>query len=225
MGFSKKLKYFLVHNLGFTNAAANQALIQKEIQINGKLVQGNVQIEPEDEIWWKGECIKKAQDFKYFNFYKPRGVESTLNPSVPDNLLRFLPDTDYFPIGRLDKESEGLMIFTNNGSLYDRILRHEHQIQKEYEVEVNKEIDKVFLDQMECGVQIMGRLTLPCKTVSLSMYSFKIVLVQGLNRQIRRMCYKLGYEVHTLKRIRIANVDVDNLQPGESIEIEKPVLD
>ncbi len=122
---------------------------------------------------------------------------------------------ELFPVGRLDKESEGLLILTNDGRTFDKTLRSEHQIEKEYLVTVDKEITEHFIVKMSSGINILGKMTLPCKVEQFDDFTFKIILIQGMNRQIRRMCYKLGYEVLQLIRIRIGEVSLGNLQPNE----------
>ena len=133
-----------------------------------------------------------------------------------DNLKAILPfEADIFPVGRLDKESEGLLLLTNDGTVYDKILRNENKTEKDYIVQVDKPITSEFLETMSDGIVIMGKKTLPCQLIQIDDFAFKITLIQGLNRQIRRMCYKLDYEVLSLKRVRIGDVNLENLKAGE----------
>lgn len=224
MGFSTKLQYFLVRQLGISNREVRQLLMEKKVKINGNVVSSNPEVEPEDEIKVDGKIVQAAKTFKYLAYYKPRGVEATLNPEIPDNLIKILPFSDVFPVGRLDKASEGLLILTDDGRYYDKILRKENKTEKEYLVRVDKPITEEFIENMASGIKIMGKMTLPCEVMRVSDMEFRIVLVQGLNRQIRRMCYKLGYEVLFLQRIRIGNVFLDKLEPGMWRETSKTDL-
>lgn len=199
-------------------------LMEKKVKINGNVVSSNPEVEPEDEIKVDGKIVQAAKTFKYLAYYKPRGVEATLNPEIPDNLIKILPFSDVFPVGRLDKASEGLLILTDDGRYYDKILRKENKTEKEYLVRVDKPITEEFIENMASGIKIMGKMTLPCEVMRVSDMEFRIVLVQGLNRQIRRMCYKLGYEVLFLQRIRIGNVFLDKLEPGMWRETSKTDL-
>jgi 23S rRNA pseudouridine2604 synthase len=210
--------------LGISNREVRQLLMEKKVKINGNVISSNPEVEPEDEIKVDGKIVQAAKTFKYLAYYKPRGVETTLNPEVPDNLIKILPFSDVFPVGRLDKASEGLLILTDDGRYYDKILRKENKTEKEYLVRVDKPITEEFIENMASGIKIMGKMTLPCEVIKVSDSEFRIVLVQGLNRQIRRMCYKLGYEVLFLQRIRIGNVFLDKLEPGKWREISKTDL-
>lgn len=215
MSFRNKLQYFLVKKLQISNSEAQKMLFNKKIFINGVATSTNVLIEPELEIRYENEILQSSKNFKYLAFYKPSRIETTLNSKIPDNLLSILPFEGVFPVGRLDKASEGLLILTDDGRIYDKILRNEHKIEKEYIVVVDKPIDNAFFTSMANGVKIMGKTTLPCQLEILADNSFKIILTQGLNRQIRRMCFKLGYEVTDLKRTRIGTLKLENLGVGQ----------
>ncbi len=216
MTFRNRLQYLLVKKLQIANKEAIRLILSGQILVNGIVVDENVVVSITDEVVYQNQIIKAGKKLLYIAFYKPRGIETTLNTSIPDNLKSILPfEEKLFPVGRLDKESEGLLLLTNDGTLFDKTLRKEYQTEKEYIVEVNKPLTETFLATMSSGVFIMGQTTLPCKITPLDAYTFQIVLVQGLNRQIRRMCYKLGYEVVLLKRTRINTVLLGNLQPNE----------
>ncbi|MBC7388991.1 MAG: pseudouridine synthase [Opitutaceae bacterium] len=151
----------------------------------------------------------------YVAYYKPVGVESTLNKNIANNLADAIPIPErLFPLGRLDKASEGLMILTNDGKIYNGVTNSKNQKEKEYEVKVDQLITEDFLQKMSSGIEIMGQVTKPCEIRKVDEFTFNIILTQGLNRQIRRMCYKLSYEVTNLKRIRIMNVLLGNLKIG-----------
>ena len=148
-------------------------------------------------------------------------MESTLNLAISNNLVEATGIKEYFfPIGRLDKASEGLMILTNDGQLYKQIIATNSTIKKIYEVEVDQEISDDFLKKMSSGIMIMGSYTKPCEVIKINTNKFKITLIEGRNRQIRRMCYKLGVEVLVLKRISIGNLKLDELY-GESLKVLK----
>lgn len=154
---------------------------------------------------------------------KPRGIVcTTSDKDRAENIVDFLKyPIRIYPIGRLDKESEGLLLMTNQGELVNRILRSRYGHEKEYLVTVDKPVTKEFIDKMSRGVEILDTCTKPCQVVKTGEHSFKIVLTQGLNRQIRRMCEALGWKVKTLKRIRIMNIKLGNLQTGEYREVTK----
>jgi 23S rRNA pseudouridine2604 synthase len=222
MSFRNRLQYLLVQSLKISNKAALELIIHKKIKINGEFVASNPTIEPEDEVIFEDIILQNGKAFSYIAYYKSRGIETTFNLEIEDNLKEILPfGDDIFPIGRLDKASEGLLILTNDGRIYDKMLRHENKIEKEYLVKVDKPIDDNFINQMSSGIKIMGRMTLPCSVIKIDDYSFKITLIQGLNRQIRRMCYKLQYEVLSLKRIRIGQIELGDLKESEWRIIEK----
>lgn len=215
MSFRNKLQYFLVKRLQISNNEAQKLLYERKIFINGVAISANILIEPEFEIRLENDILQSSKNFKYLAFHKPSGIETTLNSEIVDNLLSILPFEGIFPVGRLDKASEGLLILTDDGRIYDKILRNEHKIEKEYIVVVDKPIDNAFLSSMANGINIMGKTTLPCQLHYLDENCFKITMIQGLNRQIRRMCYKLGYEVTNLKRIRIGNLKLEKLDVGQ----------
>jgi 23S rRNA pseudouridine2604 synthase len=216
MTFRKRLQYFLVKRLNISNKSALTYIIEGKTKINNRIVFENVVINPEDRIVFQEQTLQEGKHFIYVAFYKPRGIETTLNRDIQDNLKDILPFEEVlFPIGRLDKESQGLLILTNDGRLFDKTLRSEHQTEKEYLVTVDREITENFILIMSGGINILGKTTLPCKVEKIDTYTFKIILIQGINRQIRRMCYKLDYEVLQLIRVRIGEVELENLQPNE----------
>ena len=147
---------------------------------------------------------------------KPRGIVCTEERRERDSIVRFLN----YPVrityvGRLDKDSEGLLLMTNNGDIINRMMRAANKHEKEYKVTVDKPVTDEFLKEMAGGVPILDTVTRPCQVEKLGKYKFKIILTQGLNRQIRRMCEVLGYEVKELRRVRIMNIELGNLKPGE----------
>jgi 23S rRNA pseudouridine2604 synthase len=219
-------KFFLVQSLGISNKEAVALILEKKMFVNGQTATLHQEIFADDEVIIKETVLQLPQTFHYYAYYKPRGVECTLNTDIPQNLVDTLKiDTKVFPVGRLDKESEGLLILTNDGRIYNKIINSASLQEKEYIVEVDQAITPEFITQMSEGIVIMGQKTRPAKAWMISEHSFGIILTQGLNRQIRRMCYKLGYEVIKLKRVRIINLDLGNLQPGTLRVISKNDID
>ena len=216
MTFRNRLQYLLVQTLRISNKKALELILSGEILLNGLAINTNCELTQTDEVSYNNTILKEGKKLIYLAYYKPRGIETTLNTEIPDNLKNILPFTEQvFPVGRLDKASEGLLFMTNNGTLYDKMLRNENKIEKEYIVMVDKEIDNNFLQTMATGIKIMGKMTLPSQITQIDNFTFRIILIQGLNRQIRRMCYKLNYEVLQLIRIRIDTIHLGSLQPGE----------
>ena len=216
MTFRKRLQYFLVKRLNISNKSALECISEGKTKINSKVVFDNIIVNPEDTVVFEGTVLQEGKQFFYIAFYKPRGIETTLNQEIQNNLKDILPfKEELFPLGRLDKESEGLLILTNDGRTFDKTLRSEYQIEKEYLVTVDKEITQNFIREMSEGIKILGKMTLPCRVVKIDDFTFKIILIQGINRQIRRMCYKLDYEVLRLIRVRIGEVRLENLRVNE----------
>ena len=217
-----KLHYLLVKNLGISKRDA-QLLIQDScVKINNIPTNKNIHITDFDEIQVNDKIIQVAQKPIYIAYYKPRGIECTLNESIEHNLKHAIGiEETIFPLGRLDKESEGLLLLTNDGSICKKLLYEKYHVEKKYYVTVNKKITTEFINALQTGVIIMGKQTLPCKVHVINDTCFEIILIQGLNRQIRRMCYKHNYEVVNLKRIQFANYKLSTLQPGEWKSIQK----
>jgi 23S rRNA pseudouridine2604 synthase len=216
MTFRSRLQYLLVVRLQISNKEALNLIFSGKVLVNGITVKSNCELTQNDEIIFEGKVLQEAKKLIYIAFYKPRGIETTLNVAIKDNLKAILPfEVEVFPVGRLDKDSEGLLLLTNDGTVYDKILRNENKTEKDYVVQVDKPITFEFLETMSEGIVIMGNKTLPCKLIQIDDFTFKITLIQGLNRQIRRMCYKLDYEVLGLKRVRIGDVNLENLNAGE----------
>ena len=214
MTFRRRLQYFLVKRLNISNKNALTLILEGKVLINDIPISENIEINIQDKIVFEGHILQEGKQLIYIAFYKPRGIETTLNTEIPDNLKDILPfEESLFPVGRLDKESEGLLLLTNDGTLFDKTLRNEHQTEKEYLVKVDKVIDDNFILKMSSGINILGKITLPCKIEKVDNFTFSIILIQGINRQIRRMCYKLGYEVLELKRIRIGDILMGDLKP------------
>jgi 23S rRNA pseudouridine2604 synthase len=215
-------KFYLVQKLGISNKEAIKIIIEKRMLVNGVPALLDQEIELTDILIVDGEEIKKREKLVYLAYHKPRGVECTMNTQISNNLKSALNlDFEVFPVGRLDKDSEGLLLLTNDGKIYNKIINSSSHEEKEYHVTVDKPITDEFLQQMADGVVIMGELTRKCTVYKINEHSFGIILTQGLNRQKRRMCYKLDYKVLTLKRIRVIKVQLNSILPGEWIEITK----
>lgn len=210
----------LSHQQIKSDIALGYVLIDNEIAVQKQVISTN------HTIKYKEEVIQIGKPFFYYAYNKPVGVESTLNLDISNNLVAATGIKEYFfPIGRLDKASEGLMILTNDGQLYKQIIDVKSAIKKNYEVEVDKEINDDFIEKMSTGVMIMGSYTKPCEVVKIGSCKFSITLIEGRNRQIRRMCYKLGYEVLTLKRIAIGKLSLNGIRTNELLPvIEQSIL-
>lgn len=215
MTFRNRLQYLLVVRLQISNKAALALILSGKILVNGISVKSNIEFTQVDEVIYEDKVLQEGKKLIYIAYYKPRGIETTLNTAIPDNLKNILPfDDELFPVGRLDKASEGILLLTNDGTFYDKMLRSEHKKEKEYTVKVDRKIDEDFIKTMSNGITIMGKTTLPCDVRQIDDFTFNIILVQGLNRQIRRMCYKLNYEVLSLIRVRIDQIRLENLTAG-----------
>lgn len=192
--------------------AADKLILQKRITVNGQLPEMGTKVSSQDEIRVDDKLIgQPSEDFVYLAFNKPVGIVCTTDTRVEkDNIIDYINyPKRIFPIGRLDKPSEGLIFLTNDGDIVNKILRAKNGHEKEYIVGVNKLITDDFLNRMRNGIPILNTLTKKCKAEKIDSHTFKIILTQGLNRQIRRMCEYLDYQVTSLKRIRIMNVSLD----------------
>ncbi|MBZ5750113.1 MULTISPECIES: 23S rRNA pseudouridine(2604) synthase RluF [Metabacillus] len=201
---------------------ADKLITDGRVTINGKRATIGSQVEPGDEVRVDGNPIQVARNNVYIALNKPVGITSTTEKGVKGNIVDLVNHPlRIFNIGRLDKDSEGLILLTNDGDIVNEILRSENKHEKEYIVSVDKPITPEFLKKMSEGVKILGTKTLPCEVVQLSKFDFQIILTQGLNRQIRRMCAELGYDVYRLQRTRIMNIHLGNLPPGQWKDLSK----
>ena len=203
--------------------AADKLIDAGRVTINGKVPEMGTKVSPEDVVEVDGELIlKRKQDHVYLAFNKPLGIVCTTDTRVEkDNIIDYINyPKRIFPIGRLDKPSEGLILLTDDGDIVNKILRASNNHEKEYIVTVDKLISQTFVERMANGIPILDTVTKKCKVEKLSKNQFKIILTQGLNRQIRRMCEYLNYEVTDLKRTRIMNIKLD-VPVGEYRELTK----
>ena len=212
--------------------AADRLIEEGKVTINGEIPELGTKVNEDDQVKVEGQIIEKSTKQKkiYLAFNKPVGIVCTTDRRVePDNIIDFIKyPKRIFPIGRLDKSSEGLIFLTNDGDIVNKILRARNNHEKEYIVIVNRQINKDFIQRMSNGVEILETITKNCFVKQLGAKKFKIILTQGLNRQIRRMCEALGYRVQSLKRVRIMNIKLDipkgkyrEFTKGELIELNR----
>jgi len=215
--------------------AADKLIDQGRIQVNGKAVVMGQKVSPQDRIEVDGILVENHQEESvYIAFNKPKGIVCTTDTRVEkDNIIDYINyPSRIFPIGRLDKMSEGLILLTNDGDIVNKILRARNNHEKEYIVTVNKPITEEFVEKMGSGVPILDTITKPCFVEQIHKKQFRIILTQGLNRQIRRMCEFLEYRVVELKRVRIMNLKLDtkvgryrDLTKKEMMELRKLLAD
>lgn len=197
-------------------------MLNNEIAVTGN------RYEPGDEVVVDGSILKPIPKEKkvILAFNKPTGITTTTDTNIPANIISYLNyPKRIFPIGRLDKDSQGLIFLTNDGDLVNKILRAGNKHEKEYAVRVHRPIDGLFLKNMSEGVRIDGKKTLPCKIRQTGKQSFNIVLVQGLNRQIRKMCEALGYTVNYLQRVRIMHISLGTIAVGKWRHLSEPEME
>lgn len=195
---------------------ADELIAAGKVTVDGQIAVTGMKVTRESRIVVEGKEAKQDRSLVLIALNKPRGVVCTTDRREPDNIIDFLRyPKRVFPIGRLDKDSEGLLLLTNDGDIVNKILRAGNHHEKEYIVTVNQPLTPAFLKGMAAGVPILDTVTAPCKITATGKCEFRIVLTQGLNRQIRRMCEYFGYKVLTLKRVRIMNVLLGHLKTGD----------
>ena len=186
------------------------------VTLNGQAATLGTQVAAGDEVRVDGDAIGVKKKQVYIALNKPVGIICTTEAHIEDNIIDLVGFPErIFPVGRLDRDSEGLILLTNNGDIVNEILRSENNHEKEYLVTVDRPITDLSLRMLAGGVKIMGELTKPSKVARVNAQSFRIILTQGLNRQIRRMCSALGYKAQRLQRVRIMNIHLGNLRPGQ----------
>jgi 23S rRNA pseudouridine2604 synthase len=216
-----------ISETGFCSRRGVDKLVEAQrVTINGKLAELGSQVEEGDEVCVDGLPVLAKKPLVYIALNKPVGITSTTELHIKGNIVDFVGHPErIFPIGRLDKDSEGLILLTNDGDIVNKILRAENDHEKEYLVTVDKSITPMFLQGMASGVRILGTITNPCSIFREEERGFRIILKQGLNRQIRRMCAALGYEVRSLKRVRIMNIRIEGLEAGQWRDLTKQEMD
>ncbi len=195
---------------------ADKLIEAGRVKINKTVAKKGNRVLPKDKVFIDNKLIKKKPRAVYIAFNKPPGITCTTDLRERDNIISYINHPlRIFPIGRLDKASSGLILLTNDGDIVNTVLREENNHEKEYVVTVNKPITKAFLARMSKGLPILGTKTKPCKVKQTGQKSFSIILTQGLNRQIRRMCEFLDYKVVTLKRVRFMHLTLDSIKMGD----------
>ncbi|QNK58232.1 23S rRNA pseudouridine(2604) synthase RluF [Paenibacillus sp. PAMC21692] len=206
-----------ISETGFCSRREADKLVESgKVTINGVTAVLGSQAEQGDDVRVNGRQIGEQRRHVYIALNKPVGITSTSESHIKGNIVDFVGHSErIFPIGRLDKDSEGLILLTNDGDVVNPILRSEGKHEKEYIVTVDRPITEAFVKGMSTGVKVLGSLTLPCKVTRVAERTFRIVLTEGRNRQIRRMCEALGFHVRRLKRVRIMNIHLGELAVGK----------
>lgn len=211
----KRINKYL-SEIGYCSRREADRLIEaNRVTINDQLVEKGQKLKPTDLLKVDGKEMKQKNDFVYLVVNKPVGITSTTDQSDSTNIVDFINyPIRIFHIGRLDKDSDGLLLMTNDGDIVNKILRSGNNHEKEYVVTVDKPINKQFIQKMASGIEILNTTTKPCVVTKIDTYRFNIILVEGMNRQIRRMCSALEYRVTHLTRVRIMNITIDQLESG-----------
>ncbi|WP_434017246.1 23S rRNA pseudouridine(2604) synthase RluF [Thalassotalea sediminis] len=222
----KRLNKYISESGYCSRREADKLIEANRVTINGKVPELGTKVLPGDMVKVDNKLVgampSNKSDRIYIAYNKPIGITCTTERNVKGNIIDAIGHKErIFPIGRLDKPSEGLIFLTSDGDIVNKILRAENAHDKEYVVTVDKPISERFIERMSRGVPILGTITNPCKVTPQSKFVFKIILTQGLNRQIRRMCEYLGYEVTKLRRNRIMSVKLGNLKPGQWRDLTK----
>ena len=225
MSFRLKIKFVLVHKLGLSNKRVQNLLEKGKVELNGNTITTNEKVDGSEEITVNGKLVVPKKEFIYLKFYKPKGFASTLNNQEKNNLSSFFEGYSNLAIaGRLDKQSEGLLLMSNDGKWIETICNPTFEKEKEYLVELDKEPDAAFLKKFTDGVKIGKHFTKKCQCWLVSHTLIRVILTEGKNRQIRRMCKTLGYEVLSLVRIRISDIELKDLKPAGVEKITRPCL-
>lgn len=212
----KRLNKFISETGICSRREADSLIADGKVVVNGSVAEMGLKVSDEDDIIVNGKPLKGKPKRVYIAYNKPVGVTCTTEKKIKSNIVSAVNYKErIFPIGRLDRPSEGLIFLTNEGDIVNKILRAGNNHEKEYIVTVDREIDQNFVKKMSSGIPILDTVTKPCKVKQLGKKRFSIILTQGLNRQIRRMCEYLGYEVTKLKRVRIMNVALNDLPVGQ----------
>ncbi len=218
--FSTSLNKFISDTGLCSRRKADEIIKDGRVTINGVVARPGNRVEEGDKVLLDGKPLKKKDKTVYLAFNKPKGIICTTDQKAKDNIISYINYPQrIFPIGRLDVASEGLILLTNDGDVVNKILRANNNHEKEYIVSVDKAVTTSFIQKMSSGVPILDTVTKKCEVEKINTNVFKIVLTQGLNRQIRRMCEHLGYEVKKLKRVRIMNIKLSRLELGKWREL------
>jgi len=218
----KRLNKYLSDSGYCSRREADRLIEEKRVKVDDRIGVLGDRILPGMQVSVDGKTLSGQGRKVYIALNKPRGIVCTADPREPMNVVDYIGyPIRIFPVGRLDKDSEGLLLLTSDGEIVNRLLRAAGGHEKEYEVEVDKPLTREFMESMMRGVAILDTVTLPCKLRRTGARSFNLILVQGLNRQIRRMCEALGYTVKKLRRVRINCLKIGNLQPGQWRELSE----
>lgn len=211
-----RLNKYLVDAGICSRREADRLITQQEIVVDGKIATLGQKVTGEEDIVVKGNPVRKQKSKRvYLAFHKPVGIICTSDPKATDNIIEAVNYSErIFHIGRLDVASSGLILLTNDGSIVNKILRSEGEHEKEYQVRIDRAVTPEFIRTLSTGVEVLGRKTLPAKVVKTDDTSFRITLVEGRNRQIRRMCEAVGANIKSLKRIRVMNIHLGDLPMG-----------
>jgi 23S rRNA pseudouridine2604 synthase len=211
-----RLNKFISETGACSRREADKWIEAGRVTCNGQPAVLGTQVSQGDEVRIDGNLIGLKKQQVYIALNKPAGIICTTESHIEDNIIDHVGFPErIFPVGRLDRDSEGLILLTNDGDIVNEILRSENNHEKEYVVSVDRPITDLALRMMASGVKIMGEVTKPGKVTRLDAQTFRIILTQGLNRQIRRMCSALGYKAQRLQRVRIMNVQLGSLRPGQ----------
>ncbi len=211
-----RLNKFISETGACSRREADKWIESGRVTCNGVAAALGTQVGDGDDVRIDGIPIQRRRKQIYIALNKPVGITSTTEAHIEGNIVDLIGHSErIFPVGRLDKDSEGLILLTNDGDIVNEILRAENNHEKEYLVTVDRPVTDLSLRMMGDGVKIMGRLTKPCKVSRVDPHTFRMILTQGLNRQIRRMCSALGYKVRRLQRVRIMNIQLGSMAPGE----------
>ena len=222
----KRLNKYIADSGFCSRREADRLIEQGRVAVDGRTGTLGDRVTDGMTVTVDGREMNRKEEKVYLVINKPVGIVCTADPREPLNIVDYLGYPErVFPVGRLDMDSEGLLIMTSDGEIVNRLLRAAGGHEKEYEVEVDRPVTADFLKKMAAGVPILDTVTLPCRVRRTGERSFNIILVQGLNRQIRRMCEALGYRVRKLRRIRIMNIRLGNMQPGQWREITPEELE
>ena len=216
----KRLNKFIADSGYCSRREADRLIQEGRVTIDGRVGSLGDKVLPGMRVLCDGHALSGRGEKVYIMLNKPRGIVCTADPREPMNVVDYVGyPIRIFPVGRLDKDSEGLLLLTSDGEIVNRLLRAAGGHEKEYEVEVDRPLTREFMERMMRGVPILDTVTLPCKLRRTGERSFNLILVQGLNRQIRRMCEALGYNVRRLRRVRINSLRIGNLAPGQWREL------
>jgi 23S rRNA pseudouridine2604 synthase len=223
LGVSLRLNKYISETGVCSRREADKWIDAGRVTCNGQLAVLGTRVVDGDVVCIDGEPIGAKKKQIYLALNKPVGVTCTTEAHIEDNIIDLVGYPErIFPIGRLDKDSEGLILLTNDGDIVNEILRSENNHEKEYIVTVDRPITDLSLTMMASGVKIMGEMTKPCRVSRIDRESFRMILTQGLNRQIRRMCSALGYKAQRLRRVRIMNIHLGDLKPGQWRHLTDP---